>query len=45
MNPLGNAYIAQYFLKEIFWLDFDPELYIEDALNPSIKYPRYCKDE
>jgi hypothetical protein len=45
MNALGNAYIAQFLLKEIFNLEFDPELYIQDALNPSVKYPRYCKDE
>jgi hypothetical protein len=40
MNPLWNAYIAQFILKNIFSLDFDPELYIND-INQGKKYPLY----
>lgn len=39
-NQLGNAYIAKVILKEVFDIDFDPELYIEDTKNGE-KLPRY----
>jgi lysophospholipase L1-like esterase len=39
-NRLGNAYVAKILLKEIFDIDFDPELYIADVLADR-KYPRY----
>jgi lysophospholipase L1-like esterase len=39
-NSLGNAYVAQYLLQEIFDIRFDPELYITE-LNKGEKYPRY----
>jgi len=42
-NALGNAYIAKILLKEIFGLEFDPEMYIAD-LNSGLKYPRYKKE-
>ncbi|MEA3449779.1 MAG: hypothetical protein U9Q85_02265 [Patescibacteria group bacterium] len=39
-NQLGNAYIAKIILKEIFDIDFDPELYIKETLEGK-KYPSY----
>jgi len=39
-NSLGNAYIAQVFLKELFTIDFDPEKYMKDVASGE-KYPRY----
>jgi len=39
-NQLGNAYIAQVILNEVFSLEFDPEKYIKDTLKGS-KYPAY----
>lgn len=39
-NALGNAYIAKILLKEIFGVEFDPEMYLAD-INRGIKYPRY----
>jgi lysophospholipase L1-like esterase len=39
-NQLGNAYIAKILLKEIFGIDFDPEIYIKDTINGKM-YPRY----
>jgi lysophospholipase L1-like esterase len=39
-NQLGNAYIAKVFLKEIFGIDFDPELYLKSSKN-GLMYPKY----
>ena len=39
-NQLGNAYIAQVILKEVFSIDFDAELYMKSTLSGE-KYPRY----
>ena len=39
-NQLGNAYVAKVILKEVFNIDFDPELYIKTTLSGD-KYPRY----
>lgn len=39
-NQLGNAYIAKVILKEVFGVDFDPELYIKTTLSGE-KYPKY----
>lgn len=39
-NQLGNSYIASVFLKEIFGIDFDPELYIKTTLEGK-KQPSY----
>lgn len=39
-NQLGNAYIAKVILKEVFNIDFDPELYIKDTLEGQ-KTPGY----
>lgn len=39
-NQLGNAYIAKIMLKEIFDIDFNPELYISETLAGK-KYPLY----
>lgn len=39
-NQLGNAYIAKVILKEIFNIDFDPELYIKETLEGQ-KNPGY----
>lgn len=39
-NQLGNAYIAKILLKNIFDVEFDPELYINDTLAGE-KYPKY----
>lgn len=39
-NQLGNAYIAKVILKEVFDINFDPEIYIEDTKNGE-KLPRY----
>ena len=39
-NQLGNAYIAKVLLKEIFGIEFDPELYIKETLEGK-KYPAY----
>jgi len=39
-NQLGNAYIAKVLLKEIFDIEFDPELYIKDTYAGR-KKPRY----
>lgn len=39
-NQLGNAYIAKVILKEVFDIDFDPEIYMEDTRNGE-KLPRY----
>jgi lysophospholipase L1-like esterase len=39
-NQLGNAYIAKIMLKEIFNINFDPELYIKETLEGK-KYPSY----
>ena len=39
-NHLGNAYIAKIMLKEIFDIDFDPELFIKETLEGK-KYPSY----
>lgn len=39
-NQLGNAYIAKVLLKEIFDIEFDPELYMKDTLAGR-KKPRY----
>ena len=39
-NQLGNAYIAKVILKEVFGINFDPELYWGDTLAGE-KYPKY----
>ena len=39
-NQLGNAYIAKVILKEVFNIDFDPELYIKTTLSGE-KFPKY----
>lgn len=39
-NMLGNAYIAKILLKEIFGINFDPDLYLKTLLAGE-KYPRY----
>lgn len=39
-NPLGNAYIAHYILREGFGIDFDPEEYIRQH-NAGIMMPLY----
>lgn len=39
-NQLGNAYIAKVILKEVFGIEFDPELYIQTTLTGE-KYPKY----
>jgi lysophospholipase L1-like esterase len=39
-NQLGNAYIAQVILKEIFGIEFDPEKYTETN-TAGYKYPEY----
>lgn len=39
-NILGNAYIAQIFLKEIFDIPFNPEKFIQDTISQE-KYPSY----
>ena len=39
-NQLGNAYIAKVILKEVFGIDFDPELYWKTTLDGE-KYPKY----
>jgi len=39
-NQLGNAYIAKVILKEVFGIEFDPELYWKDTLEGE-KYPKY----
>ncbi len=39
-NQLGNAYIAKVILKEVFKIDFDPELYIKDTVEGQ-KTPKY----
>lgn len=39
-NQLGNAYVAKYFLKELFGINFYPDKFIEDTLNGE-KYPGY----
>lgn len=39
-NQLGNAYIAEVILKEVFNIDFNPELYIRDTVEGQ-KTPRY----
>lgn len=39
-NQLGNAYIAKVILKEVFGINFDPELYWKDTLSGE-KYPNY----
>lgn len=43
-NVLGNAYIAKILLKDIFGIEFDPELYIKDTLAGE-KYPKYYIDQ
>lgn len=39
-NSLGNAYIAKVVLKEVFGIDFDPELYMKTLLAGA-KNPKY----
>jgi hypothetical protein len=39
-NQLGNAYIAKVILKEIFNIEFNPEIYMQDTLSGE-KYPKY----
>lgn len=39
-NQLGNAYIAKFYLKEVFGIDFYPEKFIEGTLSGE-KFPRY----
>lgn len=39
-NQLGNAYIAKVILREVFNLDFDPELYCQTNLDGE-KFPKY----
>ena len=39
-NILGNAHIAKIFLKEIFEIEFNAELYIKETLEGK-KYPGY----
>ena len=39
-NQLGNSYIAKVILKEVFGIDFDPELYWKTTLTGE-KYPKY----
>lgn len=39
-NQLGNTYIAKVILKEVFGIEFDPELYWKDTLAGE-KYPKY----
>ncbi len=39
-NQLGNTYIAKVILKEVFSIDFDPELYWKTTLAGE-KYPEY----
>lgn len=39
-NQLGNAYIAKILLKEIWGIEFDPELYIKETID-GVMYPKY----
>lgn len=39
-SQLGNAYIAQVLLKEVFGVDFDPEQYLREVLS-GMMWPRY----
>lgn len=39
-NQLGNAYIAKVILKEVFGIEFDPELYWKTNLAAE-KFPKY----
>lgn len=39
-NQLGNAYIAKYFLENVFGVSFDPEKFMETTLKGE-KYPGY----
>ncbi|MBU0976191.1 MAG: GDSL-type esterase/lipase family protein [Patescibacteria group bacterium] len=39
-NQLGNAYIAKILLKEVWGIEFDPELYIKETLA-GVMYPEY----
>jgi lysophospholipase L1-like esterase len=39
-NQLGEAYVAKAVLKEVFGIEFDPELYWKDTLAGE-KYPKY----
>ncbi|CAN5224849.1 hypothetical protein BH09PAT2_BH09PAT2_00610 [soil metagenome] len=39
-NPLGNAYIAKVFLKQIFGIDFDAEKYIQGVIE-GVMFPNY----
>jgi len=39
-NQLGNAYIAKMVLKEVFGIEFDPEIFIKTTLGGE-KYPKY----
>lgn len=39
-NIKGNAYIAKVFLKNIFQIDFKPEIYLQDVKN-EVMFPRY----
>jgi len=39
-NALGHAYIAKVILKEVFGIDFNPELYMKTLLAGE-KYPKY----
>jgi len=39
-NMLGNSYIAKILLKEIFGIEFNPELYLETLFKGG-KYPKY----
>ena len=39
-NQLGNAYLAEILLKEIFQIDFNPEKYLQDTLSGKM-YPEY----
>ncbi|MDD3647919.1 MAG: SGNH/GDSL hydrolase family protein [Candidatus Dojkabacteria bacterium] len=39
-NQLGNAYIAKILLKDIWGIEFDPDLYIKETLEGKM-YPEY----
>lgn len=40
-NRLGNAYIAKLFLEGAFGFDVNPEIFMDDVIKGSVKYPRW----
>ncbi len=40
-NVLGNGYIAEMFLKEIFGIQIDVEKYLEDVRSDRVKFPKW----